>query len=76
MGFLINENKYFYFVVNNCHHRTGATIGKTVGVITAKDEDEARAKIDSQYVGIYNTLNVIHEFDPAEGFAYTTYNHN
>lgn len=65
--------KLFYFVLNQCHYRTGVIMGKTVGVIQADSEDEAIEKINAKYIGVYNTLSEICEFKPSEGFTYTVY---
>lgn len=65
--------KSYYFVLNQCHYRTGIIIGKTVGVIQAESEDEAIEKINAKYIGVYNALSEIHEFEPDEGFSYTVY---
>ena len=63
----------FYFVIKQFHHRNGTVIGKTVGVVSAENIEEARQKVVREYVSDNSILEFVEETDTQKGFSYTVY---
>lgn len=63
----------FYFVIKQFHHRNGTVIGKTVGVISADNLEDATQKVISEYVSENSVLEFVAEMDAQKGFSYTVY---
>lgn len=63
----------FYFVIKQFHHRNGTVIGKTVGVVSAENIEEARQKVINEYVSDNSVLEFVEEMDTQKGFSYTVY---
>ena len=63
----------FYFVIKQFHHRNGTVIGKTVGVISADNLEDATQKVISEYASDNSVLEFIDEIDAQKGFSYTVY---
>ena len=63
----------FYFVVKQFHHRNGTIIGKIVGVVSAKNLEDATQKVISEYVSDNSVLEFVEEMDTQKGFSYTVY---
>lgn len=63
----------FYFVVKQFHHRNGTVIGKTVGVVSADNLEDATQKVISEYVSDNSVLEFVEEMDAQKGFSYTVY---
>ena len=65
--------KPYFFVMSQYHFRNWKVIGRKCGTVMAENEDEARRKANKLAGNEGTTLDMIEEFDPAEGFAYTVY---
>lgn len=65
--------KCFYFVVKRYHHRDGSFIGMTIGVVQAENAEKATEIVTQKHVGDHAVLNMLEEFDPAEGMSFTAY---
>ena len=63
----------FYFVIKQFHHRNGTVIGKTVGVVSAENIEEARQKVINEYLSDNSVLEFVEEMDTQKGFSYTVY---
>lgn len=63
----------FYFVIKQFHHRNGTVIGKTVGVVSANNLEEATQKVINEYVSDNSVLEFVEEIDTQKGFSYTVY---
>lgn len=63
----------FYFVVKQFHYRNGTVIGKTVGVVSADNLEDATQKVISEYVSDNSVLEFVAEMDTQKGFSYTVY---
>ena len=65
------NNKLFYFVLKQYHHRQGTVIGKTVGVLYANDIDEAEQIVREKHISEFSTLEFVEEVNGE--FCYTVY---
>jgi len=66
--------KNFKFVLSVAHHRTGAIIGKSVGMIEAENIEEATTKVYEDFMSDNKALELIEEINSSEkGFIYTVY---
>lgn len=65
--------KAYYFTLTQTQRRTGEPIGKTVGVVFAQNEDEARDKA-WELAGSDTACGLeVFEADMEKGFKFTVY---
>lgn len=64
--------KLYFYVLSQHNCRTGAILGKTCGVLQAKDEDQALKKLEKR-IGLNTALCSIEEFSPVSGYEFTVY---
>ena len=65
--------KHYFFVMTQLHFYNGKFIGRRCGTLMAENPEEARRKAIELAGNEGTSLDMIEEFDPAEGFAYTVY---
>ena len=65
------NNKLFYFVLKQYHHRQGTVIGKTVGILYANSLEEAEQIVREKHISEFSTLEFVEEVNGE--FCYTVY---
>lgn len=64
--------KLYFYVLSQHSYRTGKIIGKTCGVLRAKDEDQALKKLNNK-IGENTSLCSLDEFSPVKGYEFSVY---